>query len=268
MSPAALFDLSQVDDRTWLGAPDTIPLPQVYGGQLVGQSVAAASRSVEMPVHSVHTTFLRGGTVGEPVNYEVSALTRGRSRATSQVDARQGERLLCRSLVSAAASSAGLSHARPAPDVAAPEDAVPLGVLAEADGGLGGFWEGFDALEVRVAGTAVWMRPTQPLPEDPAVHRAVLAYASDLLLLGSAGDVHGLPLGHERSLAEHWWGVSLDHTLWFATEVRADDWLLFDHTTAMAHPARTLIRAAVTDRAGRPVAEVAQEALIRRARSA
>ena len=216
-------------------------------------------------MHSVHTTFLRGGAVGEPVGYEVTELTRGRSRATSQVDARQGDRLLCRSLVSAAVVPApdGLSHARPAPVVAAPEDAVPLAVLAEDDGGLGEFWEGFDALEVRVAGTAVWMRPTGSLPVDPAVHRAVLAYASDLMLLGSAGEVHGLPLGHERSLAEAWWGVSLDHTLWFATEVRADDWMLFDHTTAMAHPARTLIQAAVSDRAGRPVAEVAQEALIR-----
>lgn len=275
---AALFDLQRVGPSTWLGLSDLIALPQPYGGQLVAQTIVAASRSVgaEMDVHSVHTSFLRAGTVGEPVRYEVAELSSGRTRATCQVDAWQDGTLLCRSLVSASADRDGLVHARPAPVVPAAEDSVDLRELAVADGGLGGFWDGFEAIDIRVSDaegraaehsagppTDVWMRASRPLPDDPAMHRAAIAYASDLMLLSHAVGVHGVPVGHERTLAAHWWAVSLDHTLWFQDHVRADDWLLFEHTTPMAHASRALVHATVFDPGGRPVCQVGQEAIIR-----
>lgn len=279
---AALFDLQQVDDTAWLGPSDLVPLPQLFGGQLVGQSIVAAARSVgqDKDVHSVHTAFLSAGTIGAPVRYVVEEIVTGRSRATRQVDAWQEDRLVCRSLVSASADRDGIGHARPAPDTDPAEDSVPLGELAEDDGGLGEFWDGFEAIEVRVSRrggeadaphsaaptTNIWMRAVEPLPADPAVHRAAVAYASDLMLMGSAVAVHGVPIGHESTLASTWWGVSLDHTLWFQGEVRGDEWLLYEHATPMAHASRALIHAAVFDRTGRPVCQVAQEAILRPAR--
>ena len=110
------------------------------------------------------------------------------------------------------------------------------------------------------------MRAVEPLPDDRAVHRAALAYASDLMLMGSAVAVHGVPVGHESTLASTWWGISLDHTLWFQGDVRADDWLLYEHATPMAYSSRALIQAAVFDRARQPVCQVAQEAILRKAR--
>jgi acyl-CoA thioesterase-2 len=277
----ALFSLTQDAADTWVGESDLIPLPQLFGGQLVAQSILAASYGLrpEQQVHSVHTAFLRGGTVGEPVRYVVTELVTGRSRATRRVDALQGDRLVCSSLLSADVARTGIDHARPAPPYDPPSASVPLAELAD-EGGLGEFWDGFEAIEVRVSRprevwsvphsgvppTHVWMRPTHPLPDDPVLHRAAVAYASDLMLLGSVLAGHGVPVGHERTLTEEWWGVSLDHSLWFAPDVRGDDWLLFEHTSPLAHGSRTLVQAAVFDTACRPVAQVAQEALVRRAR--
>ena len=277
----ALFDLERVDRQTWLGRSDTLDLPQVFGGQLVGQSIVAAGRSVGagMRVHSSHTAFLRPGATGEPIRYAVEALHAGRQRATCEVSAWQFDRLLCRTLVSASTDVDGVAHARPAP-AARLADAVPLPVLAEEDCGLGVWWDQLDAIEVRItpsepAGSAphsagsptlVWMRTTEPLPDDPLVHRAAVAHASELMLMSTAADVHGVPIGHERTLAELWWGISLDHAMWFHDRVRADEWLLFEQVTPMAHAGRTLIQAATFDAAGSPVCQLAQEALLRRQR--
>ncbi len=274
---ADLFTLDRTGDDTWTGRTDGLRLPQLFGGQLVGQSIMAAGASVEgTSVHSTHTTFLRGGTPGQPVTFDVERLRDGRTISTREVSARQGDRLLCRTVVSCAIDAPGLSHARPAPRAPSPADCPSLADVAEADGGLGEFWEDFASIEVRLVpdvpgpvphsaspANGVWMRSTERLPDDPLVQRAALAYASDLMLMSTAVTPHGHVSGHERSLAARWDAVSLDHTMWFRGQTRADEWLLFEHTTPMAGSGRALIEAAVFDLAGSTVCHVAQEALIR-----
>lgn len=290
----ALFTLERCDDHRWRGHNDPLPLPQLFGGQLVAQSLVAAGRDLEahrsddaalggaLGVHSIHTVFLRRGLTEEPVEYAVTELFSGRSRAACQVGAWQGGRLVCSSLVSAGADDPGIAHARPAPEVGPVAAAVPLSDLAEQ--GLGEFWLGFEAIDVLVAagGSAdaagegeapahsaaaprnFWMRSAKPLPDDPLLHRAAVAYASDLMLFGTAAAPHGVRTGDERRLAAEWRGLSLDHAIWFQGEVRGDDWLLYEHVTPMAHASRVLIQAAAFDSSGRPVCQIAQEGLLRR----
>lgn len=282
----AQADLSQVlhveqqGDDLWLGAVDVLALPQLFGGQLVGQSLMAAGRSVPsgcLP-HSLHTSFLRGGRAGEPVSFRVERLRDGRSVSTREVSAWQDDRLLCRTVVSCTTIDSGLSHSRPTPRALGPEAAVDLRVLAEPDGGLGAFWDEFRAVDIRVEpgpapGTAapgaaaapqnIWMRAADPLDDDPLLHRAAIAYASDLMLMSTAVTPHGHTTGAETSLSREWWGVSLDHTIWFHRDVRADEWLLFEHATSSAHDARALIDAAVFGADGTQACRITQEALIR-----
>ncbi|KAA1425168.1 acyl-CoA thioesterase II [Mumia zhuanghuii] len=276
---AGLFDLEQAGPDTWVGGSDVIPLPQLFGGQLVAQSIVAAGRSAGAGkrVHSSHTAFLRPGVSHVPVRFSVESLRDGRRLSVHEVSAWQDERLVCRTIVSSATDDDGVRHERPAPAVVGPEDSVPLQVLAEDDGGLGEFWDGFTAIEVRVAPIDendrvphsavaprnIWMRASDRLPDDPLVHRAALAYASDLMLMATAVAPHGAVTGHERTMAADWWAVSLDHTLWFRGDLRSDEWLLFEHTTPMAHAGRALINAAVFDTSGDAVCQVSQEALVR-----
>lgn len=274
---ADLFDLVQDSTDTWIGPTDGVKLPQLFGGQLVAQSIVAAGRSVEagfLP-HSLHTTFLRTGLSATPVTYRVERLRDGRQIATREVSAWQGDRLVCRSIVSCTTIDEGLSHSRPAPPTGGPEAATDLHTLAAPDGGLGEYWDDFGSIEVRVeqpqpaspAAAAppenVWMRSVDPLGDDPLVHRAAVAYASDLMLMSTALTPHGHTTGHETTLARRWWAVSLDHTMWFQRDVRADDWMLFEHSTAAAHDSRALIDASVFDADGQHAVRVTQEALVR-----
>ncbi|MFI5430119.1 acyl-CoA thioesterase [Aeromicrobium sp. UC242_57] len=227
-------------------------------------------------VHSSHTTFLRGGLSGLPVTYQVNRLRDGRNMATREVSAWQGDRLLCRSTISCAAPSEGLSHSRLAPQYPGPDDCPSLQEVSAVDGGLGEYWDDFSTVEVRLAPdpaeqaphsaappNAMWMRCTDQLPDDPLVHRATLAYISDLMLMSTAVTPHGHVSGHERSLASRWNAVSLDHSMWFRGDIRADEWMLFEHTTPLAHEGRALIEAAVFDQAGTSLCQVAQKLLIR-----
>ncbi|WP_224766828.1 acyl-CoA thioesterase [Janibacter melonis] len=277
---ADLLALEQVDDSTWRGMTDGVPLPQLFGGQLVAQSLVAAGRSVDEHVlpHSIHTSFLRGGLPDEPVDYRVEVLRDGRQTATREVSAWQGERLVCRSTVSSTSLMGGLAHSRPAPATEGLEAAVDLHVLAELDGGLGEFWDDFSAFEIRVepplvpadhwasAPQNVWMRCTQDLPDDPLSHRAAIAYASDLMLMSTAVTPHGHTTGHETSLARRWWAVSLDHAVWFHRDADAGDWLLFEHSTSAAGGSRALVDAAVFAPDGTQTCRITQEALVRPAR--
>ncbi len=272
-----VFDLDRQDDDVWVGRSDGVRLPQLFGGQLVAQSLIAAGASVEgKDVHSVHTTFLRAGSTSTPVTYRVERLRDGRQLSTREVSAWQDDRLLCRSIVSCAVPAEGLSHSRPAPSVPGPDDCPTIQEVAAVDGGLGEFWDDFASIEVRLApdvpgeiahsaapANGVWMRSVHPLADDPLVHRAALAYASDLMLMSTAVTPHGHVSGHERTLASTWNAVSLDHALWFRGHPRADEWMLFEHTTPLAGSGRALIEAAVFDEQGTSICHVAQEALVK-----
>jgi len=272
-----IFDLVQVGPDTWDGPLDGVKLPQLFGGQLVAQSIVAAGRSVpeKFLPHSLHTTFLRPGLSGQPVTYRVERLRDGRQISTREVSAWQGERLVCRSIVSCTMIDSGLSHSRPKPESIGPEAATDIRVLAEPDGGLGEFWEDFDAIDIRIEPPAdyaqfwaaapqnIWMRTSESLDDDPLIHRAAVAYASDLMLMSAALNPHGHITGNETTLARDWWAVSLDHAIWFHRDVRADEWMLFEHSTTAAHASRGLIDAAVFGPDGNQACRISQEALIR-----
>ncbi len=280
----SLLALERRDARTWVGVTDAVRLPRLFGGQLVAQSIVAAGSSVppDREVHSIHTTFLRSGLSGVPVSYVVEDLRDGRLSSVREVRAWQGDRLVCRSTISATGASDGISHTRPAVPSPGPGASRDLHEVAAADGGLGTFWEGFAAVEVRIdpvdpdRGAAhsastphqVWMRSASPLGDDPLLHRAALGYASDLMLMSTALAPHGHTAGHERSLIRRWNGVSLDHCLWFHRPLRADDWFLVEHATPSAFGGRALVTADIFDAAGRVACHVTQEALIRPARPA
>ncbi len=149
---------------------------------------------------------------------------------------------------------------------------------AAAWGGLSPFW-GLDGLDVRVDprrveprpdGIArpsdsldfIWQRVSEPLPDDPLVHRAMLLYMSDVMLLAAALVPHGVALGQDDIAGRPWDGMSLDHSIWFHHVPRADDWLLFAQSSPFAASGRALCRAEVYDTHGRPVASTVQEGLI------
>ncbi len=279
---ARLLDVERLDERTWLGRSDVMVLPHLFGGQLIGQSIVAAGRSIDPAarIHSIHTIFLRPGVCPDPIQYSVEETFSGRSHHSRQVTGSQDGRVICTSFVSASVDDGGIAHTRPAPSAGRPQDAQPLDSVAAPDGGLGPWWSTFDAIEVLVAPidetahaphSAIaprnfWMRAVERLPDDPVIHRAVVAFASDLMLMGVAVAAHGVPTGFERTLAEQWWGFSLDHTMWFHDDVRGDEWIVYEYTTPMAHASRALVTAAAFDQAGHPVCHVAQEALVRRRR--
>ncbi|GAA0233299.1 acyl-CoA thioesterase [Cryptosporangium japonicum] len=269
-SLAALLDVEAIGEGRYRGESDGMPLPQPFGGRLVGQSVVAAGRTLpaDRAVHTVRTTFLRAGRIGHPVTLQVEPLRTGRRVSVLEVGVHQDGRELCRSWVTAAADVPdGVRHAAAPAVVAGPDTSTPLAGLAVDDGGLGALWDGFTAVDVRVAGTGedgrvhVWMR-CDALPPDPLLHRAATAYASDLMLMATVVARHGVPVGHERSLAAEWNAVSLDHALTFTGDGRADDWQLFSQFSPSARGGRAVVTATVSDRAGHPSADVSQLALV------
>lgn len=275
-----LFTLERSTAGSWVGQPDSVNMPHVFGGRLLGQSVVAASRLAGpgREVHSIHTTFLRQGDPALPVRYDLESLREGGMLSTVAVRAAQGDRLLAASTVSLTVPVDGISHARPLPPTEGPAAARSLADLAEADGGLDSTWaEGFEAMELRIEDSAagrhsldmvvaarnVWMRSAERLGDDPVIHAATIAFASDIMLMPTALLPHGHVDGRERSLAARWRGVSLDHTIRFQQGTRADGWLLFEQTTTTAHAGRAVVQAAVFDLESRSVAHVVQEALVR-----
>ncbi len=276
-SLGSILDLGEAGPDVFEGRADGVPLPQLYGGQLVAQSIVAAGRTVEgRVVDSLHTTFLRPGRSDRPIRFEVERLRDGRQFATRVVDVRQDDRLVCRTTISLTVPTEGLSHSRRRPASRSVEDSIELRELAEPDGGLGEYWEGFRAVEVRVSPESddtplhsaapvqnIWMRVAEDLGDDPLVHQAAIGYVSDLMLMSMAVAPQGHRAGQERTLGERWSAVSLDHGVWFHRPQRADEWLLFEHSTPTAFGGRSLVEAAVFGGGDDQVCHVVQEALVR-----
>lgn len=274
-----ILDVTATAPDRWEGRPDEFSMPRLFGGQVVSQSLVAAGRSVpdEFLPHSIHTHFLRSGRSDLPVSYHLERIHGGRQIQTRQVTAWQGDRLLSTSVVSCARDTEGLSHARSAPTTVGPEHSESLHEVSEPQGGLGAQWDRFTALEFRVepvTDTAVshaaapphliWMRAARPLGDDPLVHRAAIAYASDILLMVSALSPHTAPGVFPTNLTRTWWGMSLDHAVWFHRNIRADEWMLFEHVTPTAGSSRVLIDGTVFDGEGVPGCRITQEAMMGR----
>ncbi|GAA4261133.1 acyl-CoA thioesterase [Dactylosporangium darangshiense] len=267
-----VLDLRRVGEHTFEGRNSALDLPRVFGGQLAAQALVAAGRTVAPPhvPQSLHATFLRPGRPERPTRFTVERVRDGRGRTTRAVTATQDDRAVLRLTAAFGAPATGVTHQVPAPEAGAPESAPTLDESIADLGGLAGLWTDFGAVEIRVAPHPpahpsrglVWMRAAGPLPDDPAVHAAVLCYLTDLTLLSAALVPHGLRLGRERDHDHAWDTVSLDHALWLHRIPRADEWLLFDQQSPVASWGRALATAQVFDRSGELVATVTQEGLL------
>jgi acyl-CoA thioesterase II len=275
-----LVDLMQLEplggDR-FRGQSEDIGTPAVFGGQVLGQSLVAASRTVgaDRPVHSMHAYFLLPGEHA-PIDYTVDRVRDGRSFTTRHVVARQGERVIFEMSASFQTADEGVEH-----QIAMPAAPGPEGLPSELDlrhalgDRLPERWRAKALLPhgieycrtdpddlltppVRPAESAIWLRAIAPLPDDPVVHRALLAYASDHGLLRAAMRPHGLSFmsGQVRP-------ASLDHAMWFHRDFRMDDWLLYVIDSPSAGGARGLCRGSLFTRDGRLVASAAQEGMLR-----
>jgi acyl-CoA thioesterase-2 len=251
---------------------------RMFGGQVIAQALVAAERTVapDRPVHSLHAYFLRGGDETVPVDYAVLRDLDGGSFANRRVVAAQHDQPILTLVASFHRREQGVAHADPMPDVPAPEDLPSEAELrAQYADRIPESRRAFmlrprpiDLRPVearhwmnpapRAARSHTWFRTAAPLPDDPRVHRAVLAYASDMSLLGTCTLPHGLSwfLGNVM-------GVSLDHAIWFHDDFRADDWLLYACDSPWAGRARGFNRGSIYTRDGRHIASVAQEGLIR-----
>jgi acyl-CoA thioesterase-2 len=270
-----LLDLEQIDHDAFEGRGGAAHLPWVFGGQVLGQALMAAGRTVPSGfVHSLHVYFLRAGDASEPIRYQVDRIRDGRSFTTRTVVATQHGGPIFNLCGSFHQSEPGIEHQPPMPEVPRP-DSLPTfeEVLAPWEDQLRDWWVLVGAFETRCIDppplsvaysgapperTRLWIRTRGHLRDEPLQHACVLAYASDIYLLDTASLRHGFDLGSPGVMA-----ASLDHAMWFHRSFRADDWLLLVLESPTAGGGRALVRARIFGADGRLVASVVQEGLIR-----
>ncbi|NUR57410.1 MAG: acyl-CoA thioesterase II [Catenulispora sp.] len=263
-----LLDLERIEDDLFRGASPDTDVQRVFGGQVLGQALTAATATVEpdRSVHSLHGYFLLPGDPAAPIVYEVDRSRTGRSFSTRRVVARQHGRNIFVMSASYQIPEDGLDHADTPPDTPDPETlpAIPPDPADDGEDALWNFlyrrWTAFDIRRVPDTGPErrqVWLRTSAPLPDDPHLHTAVLAYVSDLTLLSTTLIRHKLLPHKEVQIA------SLDHAIWFHRPARADQWLLYDQTSPSASGARGLATGRLFTREGTLVATIVQEGLLR-----
>ena len=273
----------------YLGNEQKGGIGRVFGGQVLAQGLQAAQSSVTdgKVAHSLHAYFLRGGREGAPIEYRIERDFDGRSFSNRRVVAAQeDEDGTLRPILNLTASfqvpEDGLEHDdSPMPEVADPEDLKSdMQMRREMADKLGDrlgetqrklmlrprpvemrtldklHWMNSEPKEPRAHS---WFRTVAPLPDDPALHRAVITYASDYTLLGTSALPHGLSWMRGELV-----GASLDHAIWFHREARADEWLLYCTDAPWSGGGRGYNRGRIFNRAGELVASVAQEGMMRR----
>jgi acyl-CoA thioesterase-2 len=250
------------------------PHGRVYGGQVLGQTLIAASRTVDgdRPVHSMHGYFLRPGDASAPIEFTVERLRDGRSFSARRVHALQDGRPILSMIASFQDSDEGYDHQDEMPDVPGPDELpTTADLLGHIDHPAARYWSYARPIDVRHvqapvylqadperrASQAVWMRTVAPLPDDAVLHRAVLGYASDYTLLESVLRRHG------RTWASIGATASLDHAMWWHRPVRADEWILYTQASPSSQGGRGLGAGRMFTQDGRLVATVAQEGMVR-----
>jgi acyl-CoA thioesterase-2 len=271
-----LLDLEQIELNIFRGRSPAERVQRVFGGQVAGQALVAAGRTVpaHRPVHSLHAYFIRPGDPAVPIVYTVDRVRDGRSFTTRRVTAIQHGKIIFTLSASFHQAEPGVEHADPMPAAPAPEavertserlrrvvgetyarmydhpidlrSVGPLSIETAADPAL------------RTNKNLVWLRVDGDLPDDPLLHVCLMTYASDMTLLDSVLTAHGMSWADGRTS-----GASLDHAMWFHRPFRADRWLLYAQESPVAYGARGLARGQVFTAAGDLVVSVMQEGLIR-----
>lgn len=273
----ALLDLERIEENIFRGESRDIGSAQVFGGQVLGQALAAAYRTVDgRRAHSLHAFFLRRGDVNAPIIYDVDRSRDGGSFSVRRVVAIQHGRPIFNFAASFQTPEEGLEHHAVMPEVAGPDGLNDLTELAprifdKIPEKLRRYLteerpfdfrpvESTDYLvpEPREARKHVWIRAVNRLPDLQAMHQILLAYVSDYELLGTSTLPHGLQFGQGRIMM-----ASLDHALWFHRDFRLDDWLLYAMDSPNSSGARGFSRGQFFTRDGMLVASTAQEGLVR-----
>ena len=273
-----LLKLERIEDNIFRGESRDIGSPRVFGGQVLGQALSAASATVEdaREVHSLHAYFLRAGDVEAGIVYEVDRARDGKSFSNRRVTAIQHGRQIFNMTASFQAREQGLEHQCAMPEVPPPESlsdmreltAAVLEVIPEK---MHRYFTHERPFEVRpIKPVALlsaekaeprqlfWFKAVDRLPDDPELHRNLLAYVSDYQLVATSTLPHGVRF--EKGTLQL---ASLDHAMWFHRPFRIDDWLLYSMDSPNACGARGLARGEIFSRDGVLVASTAQEGLIR-----
>jgi len=273
-----LLTLERIEENLFRGASQDLGFPQLFGGQVLGQVISAASQTVDAArhVHSLHGYFLRPGDSHQPVVYDVDRVRDGGSFSTRRVSAIQKGQTIFTGIASFQADENGYEHQLAMPDVAGPDELpsewdllhklsplVPERVMEKLRRP-----KPIEIRPVTVQDPAnpqpiepvrhLWFRADGTLPANPALHKYLLAYASDFSFIGTALQPHGV-----SSWSKFIQLASLDHAIWFHREVKIDDWLLYSIDSPWAGNARGFARGSIFNRQGQLVASVAQEGLIR-----
>ena len=279
----AILDLESIEVNLFRGRSPQVGWQRVFGGQVIGQALVAACRTVDRiadrPPHSLHAYFLLAGDPKVPIIYEVDRIRDGRSFTTRRVVAIQHGQAIFAMSVSFHGTETGLNHQAEMPKVPGPEllpsDAeIRQRVLPMMPDPVKRYFERERPIELRVVEFErylgkrfpegrlnVWIRTTGSLPDAAAIHQCVLAYASDMMLLDAALIPHGRTVFEKTIMA-----ASLDHALWFHRPFKADEWLLYAQDSPNAGGARGFARGLIFARDGTLVASVAQEGLLRERR--
>lgn len=272
-----LLDLEALEVNLFRGESRDIGSPQVFGGQVLGQALMAASRTVEgRIVHSLHAYFLRRGDFDAPIVYHVDRSRDGQSFTNRRVVAIQHGEQIFNMTASFQVVEPGLEHQIPMPAVPPPEaladsSRVPADLLARLPERVRRLLETprpfefrsvqpIDYLRLSKGPTArqIWFRAVSEVPADETLQRCLLAYVSDFYLLETATLPHGISALSGKAIV-----ASIDHAMWFHRPLRVDDWLLYAVESPSASGARGFARASVFARDGRLVASTAQEGLVR-----
>ncbi len=277
----AILDLEPLEVNLFRGRSPQAGWQRVFGGQVIGQALVAAVRTVgaSRPPHSMHAYFLLPGDPKVPIIYDVDRIRDGKSFTTRNVTARQHGHPIFSMLVSFHVDEEGLDHQAKMPKVPPPEDLpnemeMRKNMLPTMPDPVRRYYERERPIELRPVEFEryggkkvpegrfhVWIRATGRLPDDLAIHQCVLAYASDMTLLDAALAPHGRTLFEREFMA-----ASLDHALWLHRPFRADDWLLYAQDSPNLHGSRGFARGLIFTRDGTLVASVAQEGLVRKRR--
>jgi acyl-CoA thioesterase-2 len=276
-----LLSLERLEDNLFRGQSRDIGTKYVFGGQVLGQALSAAQATMDSAgepraAHSLHAYFLRAGDIEHPIVYNVDRTRDGGSFSVRRVTAIQHGQVIFFCAASFQQEEQGVEHQMSMPEVPRPEDlapapAIPPEVLEKLPNKVQRWLSRMGPFEFRhiyprdelnptkrPPDQQVWFRLSEKVGDAPELHRALLAYASDFHLLGTATFPHGISY-YQPGVAM----ASLDHALWFHRPFRADDWLLYAIDSPTAQNARGLARGLVYDRAGRLVASTVQEGMIR-----
>lgn len=279
----AALDLETLGANSFCGRSPTVGWRRIFGGLVVAQALVAAERTVEgRPAHALHGSFMLPGDPAVPITLEVERLRDGGSFSTRRCLASQhGKAIFALSASFHLPEEEGaFDHAHSMPEVPSPEELLSFrdignALSEEVPASARTYFERETPMEIRpVDGERfftrpglhpladrrnVWMKASGRLPDDPAIHRAVLAYMSDMTLLDTALAPHGRSVFEPRLQV-----ASLDHAVWFHRPVRTDDWLLYSEDSPSASGARGFTRGLIYARNGVLAASTAQEGLIRR----